>query len=213
MIDESAIRLRFAVLGFFSLTVIIYGIKHGVSGFQTSQLTPTGAIFLGLVPLLLFNYVGFELQNGAAEEMENPQKDVPLSVLRSGVTGVLMYVIPIFCILLVLPASKVTGIGGFISAVTLTFHGVYGGAAHALLIVMTLFKGKVWTGLLGIFLPVLALVGAIRLARPDSAWARWRYRPDGKKARRALRRDDQTRQWFVNIRTKVQDALAGRPSS
>src|SRR5467141_2530241 len=138
--------LRFAVLGFFSLTVIIYGIKHGFSGFQTSELTPTRAIFFGLVPLLLFNYVGFELQNGAAEEMENPQKDVPLSVLRSGITGVLMYVIPIFCILLVLPAEKVTGLGGFIDAVTLTFHGVYGGAAHALLIVMTLcFVGALIT--------------------------------------------------------------------
>ena len=32
--------LRFVVLGFFSLTVIIYGIKHGFAGFQTSQLTP-----------------------------------------------------------------------------------------------------------------------------------------------------------------------------
>jgi amino acid transporter len=138
--------LRFVVLGFFSITVIIYGIKHGVAGFQTSELTPTRAIFFGLVPLLLFNYVGFELQNGAAEEMENPQKDVPLSILRSGITGVLMYVIPIFCILLVLPASKVTGIGGFIDAVTLTFHGVYGGAAHPLLIVMTLcFVGALVT--------------------------------------------------------------------
>ena len=40
---------------------------------QTSELTPTRAVFFGLVPVLLFNYVGFELQNGAAEEMENPQ--------------------------------------------------------------------------------------------------------------------------------------------
>ena len=138
--------LRFAVLGFFSLTVIIYGIKHGVAGFSVSHMSPTRAIFFGLVPLLLFNYVGFELQNGAAEEMENPQRDVPFSILRSGIAGVLMYVIPIFCILLVLPASKVTGIGGFIDAVTLTFHGVYGGAAHPLLIVMTLcFVGALVT--------------------------------------------------------------------
>src|SRR6202162_356993 len=138
--------LRVIVLGFFSLTVIIYGIKHGVAGFQTSQMSPTRAIFFGLVPLLLFNYVGFELQNGAAEEMDDPQRDVPTSILRSGATGVLMYAIPIFCILLVLPASKVTGIGGFIDAVTLTFHGVYGGAAHAMLIVMTLgFVGALVT--------------------------------------------------------------------
>src|SRR5437879_11611703 len=48
--------LRFAVLGFFSLTVIIYGIKHGFSGFQTSQLTPTRARFLGVAPVLVFTY-------------------------------------------------------------------------------------------------------------------------------------------------------------
>ncbi len=138
--------LRFVVLGFFSLTVIVYGFKHGVAGFQFSQISPTRAIFFGLVPVLLFNYVGFELQNGAAEEMQDPQRDVPLSVLRSGITGVLMYVVPIFCILLVLPAKQVTGIAGFIDAVTLTFHGVYGGAAHALLIVMTLsFVGALVT--------------------------------------------------------------------
>ena len=143
--------LRAVVLGFFSLTVIIYGFKHGAAGFQWGHISPTRAVFFGLVPVLLFNYVGFELQNGAAEEMENPQRDVPLSILRSGITGILMYVIPIFCILLVLPASKVTSIGGFIDAVTLTFHGVYGGAAHALLVLMTLgfvialiTSGAVW---------------------------------------------------------------------
>jgi amino acid transporter len=143
--------LRGVVLGFFSITVIAYGIKHGFAGFQWGQISPTRAVFFGLVPVLLFNYVGFELQNGAAEEMEDPQRDVPLAVLRSGIAGVLMYVVPILSILLVLPASKVTGIGGFIDAVTLTFHGVYGGAAHVLLIVMTLCfvaalvtSGAVW---------------------------------------------------------------------
>ncbi len=115
--------LRAVVLGFFSLTVIIYGIKHGFAGFSVSSLSPTRAVFFGLVPLLLFNYVGFELQNGAAEEMENPQKDVPLSVLRSGITGVIMYVVPDLLHPRRPPASKVTGIGGFIDAVTLTFHG------------------------------------------------------------------------------------------
>jgi len=145
-IPNAGAILRGFVLGFFSLTVIIYGIKHGVAGFPASQLSPSRAIFFGLVPLLLFNYVGFELQNGAAEEMENPQKDVPLSILRSGATGVLMYAVPVLCILLILPAKQVTGIGGFIDAVTLTFHGVYGGAAHALLVLMTIgFVGAVMT--------------------------------------------------------------------
>jgi len=149
-IPNAGAVLRAIVLGFFSLTMIIYGAKHGFSSFQ-GHFSPTRVVFFGLVPILLFNYVGFELQNGAAEEMENPQRDVPLSILRSGVTGVLMYVVPIFCILLVLPANKVTGIAGFIDAVTVAFHGVYGGAAHALLVLMTLCfigalvtSGAVW---------------------------------------------------------------------
>lgn len=79
-------------------------------------------------------------------------------------------------------------------------------------VVICLFKGKIWTGILGIFIPLLALVGAFRLARPASAWARWRYRPDSRKQRRAIRRDSRTRQKFVDLRTKIQDALAGRPT-
>ena len=137
--------LRIVVLGFFSITVLIYGIKHGVAGFGVSELTPTKSVFLGLVPVLLFNYVGFELQNGAAEEMNDPQHDVPVSVLRSGILGVLLYIVPIFGIILVLPAKAVTGIGGFIDAVTKVFS-VYGGAAHALLVIMTVcFVGTLVT--------------------------------------------------------------------
>jgi hypothetical protein len=86
-------------------------------------------------------------------------------------------------------------------------------ALNLVLVLVTLLKGKVWTGLLGIFVPLLALVGAVRLARPHSAWARRRYRPDSKKLARAARRDGRTRQWFVQLRNKLQDAVAGKPSS
>jgi amino acid transporter len=81
--------LRVFVLGVFTVTTIIYAFNHGVSGFPIGDLKPTVAVFLALVPLLLFNYGGFELQNGAAEEMENPRRDVPVAVVRSAITGVL----------------------------------------------------------------------------------------------------------------------------
>jgi glutamate:GABA antiporter len=144
-IPNAGAIMRVVVLGFFTLTTIIYAFDHGVNGFAAGDLKPTGVIFLALVPLLLFNYVGFELQNGAAEEMDDPQHDVPLSILRSAVAGVLLYAIPIFAILVVLPTDKVTGIGGFLDAVTETFT-VYGGAQHFLLGVMTLcFVGTLLT--------------------------------------------------------------------
>ena len=62
----------------------------------------------------------------------------------------LLYAIPIFAILVVLPEEKVTGIGGFLDAVTETFS-VYGGASSFLLGLMTLgfvvtllTSGAVW---------------------------------------------------------------------
>ncbi len=144
-IPNAGAFLRFFTLGFFSITVVVYGAKHGFHGFSGHDASPSKAVFIGLVPVLLFNYVGFELQNGAAEEMENPSRDVPISVFQSAVLGVFSYVIPILGILLVLPLSQVTGIGGFIDAVTKVFS-VYGGAAHTLLLIMTLgFVGSLVT--------------------------------------------------------------------
>ena len=45
-----------------------------------------------------------------------------------------------------------------------------------ILAVVTLLKGKIWTGFFGLFIPPLIIIGAVRLARPNSPWARWRYR-------------------------------------
>ncbi|HEY3764716.1 MAG TPA: APC family permease [Gaiellales bacterium] len=124
--------IRIGVLAFFSITVLVYGIEHGIHGYAAGKFNPSSmVVFLGLVPLLLFNYVGFELQNGAAEEMQNPQRDVPVTVLQSGIVTVLAYSIPVFGILAVLPASQITGIGGFLDAVHTTFS-VYGGAQNFL---------------------------------------------------------------------------------
>jgi amino acid transporter len=129
--------VRVGVLAFFSLTVVVYAVEHGVHGYGAGSFSPTAAVFIGVVPLLLFNYFGFELQNGAGEEMVDPQRDVPVAVMRSGIVAVVAYAIPIFGILVVLPASKVTGISGFLAAVHTTFT-VYGGAQSALLDMMAI---------------------------------------------------------------------------
>jgi amino acid transporter len=149
-IPNAGAVVRVGVLAFFSVTVLIYAFQHGIHGAQLSQFGPSTATFLGLVPLLLFNYVGFELQNSAAEEIVDPQRDVPAAVLRSGVVTVVAYAIPIFGILAVLPPSAVSGISGFLDAVNTTFS-VYGGAQGFMVDVMALgfifallTSGSVW---------------------------------------------------------------------
>jgi hypothetical protein len=88
---------------------------------------------------------------------------------------------------------------------TLVFFGL-----QLLLVVTTLAKGKLWTGLLGLFLTPLLLVTAIRLARPGSPWARWRYLSRPKKMERAVRREKRFRMPVVRAKIAVQEAIAGR---
>ena len=76
---------------------------------------------------------------------------------------------------------------------------------------ITLLKGKIWTGILGLFVPLIFIIGAIRLGRPDSPWARWRYRNRPARMAKARRREEQLRQPVIHAKTWFQDLLAGRP--
>ena len=118
--------MRFIVLGAFGITCIVFGIKNGFGGMADVSFTPSYAGFLVLVPLLLFSFVGFELPSAAGEEMKDPQKDVPFAVVRSAIGSTILYALPILGILLVLPASQLTSLGGFIDAIKTVFT-VYGG--------------------------------------------------------------------------------------
>ena len=84
-------------------------------------------------------------------------------------------------------------------------------SVNALASVITLFKGKVWTGLLGIMVPGLSWIGAIRLARPSSPWARWRYTTRSRRRARALRRERLLHRRADRARTWLFDLIAGAP--
>jgi glutamate:GABA antiporter len=108
-----------------SLTVIIYAIGHGVHGYGISGFSPTLAGFIGAVPILVFAISGFECGTAASDEMKNAQNDVPRYITRSAFVSVLCYLIPILAILVVVPVDQITGVSGFMAAVSDTFS-VYG---------------------------------------------------------------------------------------
>jgi amino acid transporter len=119
--------VRIVVLSLFTFSVLLYGIQHGIAGFGAGDFTPSYAAFIALVPVLLFNYVGFELPSAAGEEMEDAKRDVPFGVMRAAVVAIVMYGGPILAILLILPKSQITGLGGFVDAIKTVFT-VYGGS-------------------------------------------------------------------------------------
>ena len=69
-----------------------------------------------------------------------------------------------------------------------------------------IMKGKLTTGLIGIVIPLLATIGAIRLAKPSSVWARRRY--SGAKLSRAQQRFGHA---YQLRRNRLRDLFGGRP--
>src|SRR3954465_14587525 len=78
------------------------------------------------------------------------------------------------------------------------------------LIVVSIMKGKYKLALFGAFMPVCALVGAMRLARPESRWAKRHYGPE--KLARAKARTAWYDEHFGPATAWVSDFVAGRPS-
>lgn len=79
------------------------------------------------------------------------------------------------------------------------------------LAVVVLLKGKVWTGLVGMFITPLLFVGAVRLSRPHAPWARWRYTDRPRKMHRALERERRLRRPVVQAKLWLQHVVAGEP--
>jgi len=121
---------RFIMLGFFTVSVIIYAVKNGMNGVTAGQFIPHGSDwtigFVGLAAVIMFNYVGFELPNTAGDEMKDPQKDVPNGIFKAAIAALLLYGLPVLGILIVLPTDQVTNLSGFIDALKSVFT-VYGG--------------------------------------------------------------------------------------
>jgi amino acid transporter len=121
---------QIALLAFFTISVILYGARNGVHGISVADLTPSHAVFIAIVPVLLYSFVGVELPSTAAEEMINPRRDIPVAICRAGIGQALMYGVPILAILIVLPAEQITSLHGLIDAIQTVLTG-YGGQIAA----------------------------------------------------------------------------------
>jgi hypothetical protein len=72
---------------------------------------------------------------------------------------------------------------------------------------LAILKGKPLLGLIGIFIPPVSWVGAVRLGGPRSWWSRRRY-PEGS---RKLARSQERWQRIEGRRRRIADAIAGAP--
>lgn len=81
-----------------------------------------------------------------------------------------------------------------------------------LIAVVSFAKGKFRMGVLGVVIPFIGAVGAIRLARPKSPWAHRFYAHRPHKLARATRRAARHDAHWSGLRTRFQNAIAGAPN-
>jgi hypothetical protein len=93
-------------------------------------------------------------------------------------------------------------------------------ALNYLFALVCFFKGKPVVGAAGLLAPFVAVVGAVRLAKPESPWSRRFYEPNrdserlrgqrSRKRERARRRYDTG--WQGRLDRKITDIIGGAPS-
>lgn len=126
------------------------------------SLVPEWGAGLGFLPVIVYNFMGFELVSGAGEEMRNPGRDVPIAVITAGLLISAFYLLATFGILVALPVEDI----GLIKGLLDTLRALLAGAPGLDLIIIVLGAGAVFTILANL---VTWSMGANRAAQAAAA--------------------------------------------
>jgi len=144
--------VKAGVVAIFTALFIAFLVSKGrpAGTVGVADLKPTLDGMLFSASILMFLWVGFEVANGASEEMERPQRDVPVMVAGGGLIGAVLYGLVILGTLLVIPKKTLSSVSGFTAAYQ-NVSSVLGGAHRdvdyvfaALVIITLLASGAVW---------------------------------------------------------------------
>jgi len=97
------------------VAAIIYVSKNGVANdLSLGNLLPSWDAGLAFLPVIVYNFMGFELMSGAGGEMKNPGRDIPRAIIIAGVLIALFYILGTAGMLMALPLENLSLVGGII---------------------------------------------------------------------------------------------------
>ncbi|MGN6680472.1 MAG: hypothetical protein ACTHKL_22150 [Streptosporangiaceae bacterium] len=190
---------------------MVYGVilmaAGGIAGlaappFSLAWRTAAAAVF-GLGTALVLDEFALILHLRDVYWANEGRLSVDAVFVAAGVTALLLIGVTPVGVVNVANYHHMPGSPGATATLTATLAVLF------LLACVTLLKGKPWTALLGLVVPLTLIVGAIRLARPGSPWARWRYRNRPGKLATASRREELLRQPVIRMKDRFEDLLTG----
>ncbi|MGB9639417.1 MAG: APC family permease [Anaerolineales bacterium] len=114
---------------------IIFALRKGVANDMSFKaMLPSWDAGLAFLPVIVYNFLGFELMSGAGEEMANPGRDIPKAIITSGLLIAFLYLFATVGMLLALPLDQL----GLVSGIVDALKAILGesGIAQAMIIIL-----------------------------------------------------------------------------
>jgi len=134
--------IKAAIMLLLGVGGIVYALRNGVANdLSFTAILPSWDAGLAFLPVIVYNFMGFELMSGAAEEMENPGKDILSAILTAGALIAFFYILATVGILLALPLDQL----GLVSGIIDTLKAILGDSGIGGIAVLVLGIGALCT--------------------------------------------------------------------
>ena len=143
-VNSASAAVKVAVLVMLGVVGVAFVVHHGsANSFAPSQWMPSFGANWSFLPIIVYNFMGFELMSSAAGAVKNPRRDIPRMLLFAGAIIVGAQLLGNFGILAAIPLKNLSIVSGMADAMKLSFHAVLGSAATTVFdvfIVLLLFS-------------------------------------------------------------------------
>ncbi len=134
--------LKALILLVVGVGAFVFASRNGIANdLSFHSILPSWDAGLFFLPVIVYNFMGFELMSGAGGEMKNPGKDIPRAIIIAGLLIAFFYILGTLGMLMALPLDQLGLIGGIID----TLRAIFGASAAANVVVTLLGVAGLYT--------------------------------------------------------------------
>lgn len=114
--------LKALIMVVIGVGAIFYAANNGIANdLSFGNILPTWDAGLAFLPVIVYNFLGFELMSSAGGEMKNPSKDIPTAIIISGLLISVFYILGTIGMLMAIPLEDLGLVSGIIDSLKAIF--------------------------------------------------------------------------------------------
>ncbi|MGB9640038.1 MAG: APC family permease [Anaerolineales bacterium] len=141
-VPNSGAILKAVIILVLGIGGIVFAMRNGVANdLSFGAILPSWDAGLAFLPVIVYNFLGFELMSGAGEEMKNPGRDIPRAIIVAGGLIAFLYLFATIGMLLALPLDQL----GLVSGIVDALKAILGESSIANVVIMFLGISALYT--------------------------------------------------------------------